>query len=57
MSEDMRKLAEEIKALKPPEQLRLAADLLENRRPEIAYTIVDRVRAELGAALALGRRG
>lgn len=50
---ELTKLAEEIKRLPPPEQLRLAAGLLEKERPEIAYHIIDRVRLELGAALAV----
>ena len=36
-----------------PDQLRLAAGLLEKRKPELAYRIADRVVTELGAALAL----
>lgn len=46
-------VADEIRSLSPPDQLRLAADLLEARRSELALTIVRRVATELGAALAL----
>jgi hypothetical protein len=52
----MRKLADDIKALSPPEQLRLAAELLENRQADLAYQVIDRVRLELGAALVIARR-
>lgn len=54
---DMRALAAEIEALSPPDKLRLAADLLEGRRPELAKSIIDTVAAELGAALLLARVG
>lgn len=53
MAENLEELAAEIKALPVPEQLRLAAGLLERKRPELAHTIIDRVCTELGAALAL----
>lgn len=49
------KLAKEIEALAPPEKLRLAALLLEERKPELALTILRRVATELGAALMLAR--
>ena len=49
--------AAEIEALSPPDKLRLAADLLDAQRPEIAKSIVDKVGAELGAAMLLGRLG
>lgn len=70
---DLQKLADEIRALPPEGQLRVAADLLETARdmPEarklavtrIAHSVADKVVTELGAALALhdmnsgGRRG
>lgn len=44
-----------IDALSPPDKLRLAAELLEARRAELAYTIADQVVKELGAALALAK--
>ncbi len=54
MSEiDIKAVAEEIKALSPPAKLRLAADLLEQRRGDLAHTIAEGVVLELGAALAL----
>lgn len=46
-----------IEAMPPPEQLRLAALLLENQRADLAYSILDMVKTELGAALALRRGG
>lgn len=70
---DLEKIRDEIDAMPPEGQLRLAADLLEAARsaPEerklavtrIAHSVADRVVTELGAALALndmksgGRRG
>jgi hypothetical protein len=53
MTEDLRNLAAEIEALSPADKLRLAADLLERQRPELAKTILDKVAVELGAALVL----
>lgn len=50
---DMLALAAKIEALDPPERLRLAASLLEVQRDDIAYSIVERVTTELGAAIAL----
>jgi hypothetical protein len=44
---------EELEELSPPDQLRLAAELLEKKNPRLAQAIVDRVSAELGAALLL----
>lgn len=46
-------LADEIKALSPPDKLRLAAGLLEQKRPELALRIARGVVEELGAALML----
>jgi hypothetical protein len=57
---DIHELAEQIKALTPPERLRMAADLMERKRGDIAYVIAKTVVDELGAALALrniARRG
>lgn len=51
----MSSLADEIKALSPPARLRLAADLLERRKPEIAHAIAESVTVELGAAIALAK--
>lgn len=53
---DLEALAEEISRLAPPDQIRLAADLLERKRPKMAYAILSRATTELGAALALVRR-
>jgi hypothetical protein len=50
-------LKAEIDALSPPARLRLAADLLEARKPELAQAIAERVVLELGAALALRKLG
>jgi hypothetical protein len=52
---DLKALAREIEALSPPARLRLAADLLENSRADLAHNIAERVVLELGAALALQR--
>lgn len=46
-------LKDQIESLSPPAKLRLAADLLENGKPEIARTIAERVALELGLALTL----
>lgn len=46
-------LSNEIKALSPPDKLRLAADLLEKQRADLAHTIARGVVEELGAALAI----
>jgi hypothetical protein len=48
-------LAKQIEDLSPPEKLRLAAGLLENRKAELAYTIARKVIDELGAALAISK--
>jgi hypothetical protein len=46
-------LAASIFRMSPPDQLRVAAGLLENRQAKLAYTVANRVTTELGAALAL----
>jgi len=48
-------VAEAIKRLSPPDRLRLAAGLLEEKRAALAYSIADGVVTELGAALALAK--
>jgi len=53
MKEILESLKHEIENLSPPNKLRLAADLLENKRPELAHAIAERVVTELSAALAL----
>lgn len=50
---ELTKIADEIKALSPPNRLRLAADLMDQRKGEIAYTIAKGVVEELGAAIAV----
>jgi hypothetical protein len=61
--DDLEALAARIDALSPPDQLRLAAELMEARRGDLAQPIIARVAKELGAVLALakiekmGRRG
>lgn len=54
--ENIRTVAEEIRALSPAAKLRLAADLLEAQRPGLAHTIAEGVVTELGAFLALQAR-
>jgi hypothetical protein len=54
---DIDAIKAKIEALSPPAKLRLAADLLEAGRGELAHTIADRVATELGAALALAKLG
>ena len=51
---EVEQLAAEIEGLSPPEKLRLAAVLLEAKRQALAKSILDKVCAELGAALLLG---
>ena len=53
MTTSLEELAEEINGLPPPARLRLAADLLEQRKPELAHSVASRVVTELGAVLAL----
>lgn len=48
-----RKLAAEIGALSPPEKLRLAADLLEQRLPDLAHRVASRVVDELATVIAM----
>ena len=47
---------ERIKALSPPDRLRLAAQLLEAKRVDTAYELIRQVKVELGAAMAMARR-
>lgn len=51
-NESLEALAEEIKALSPPDQLRLAADLMERKRGDVAHIIIERISIELGAVIA-----
>ena len=48
-------IAAQVEALSPPDQLHLAADLLEKRKADLAYAIAKRVVNELGIALAIKR--
>lgn len=50
---ELEAIAREIEALSPPAKLRLAADLMEKQRGELAHTIASAVVDELGAAIAL----
>jgi hypothetical protein len=50
---EIERINDEIRALPVHEQIRLAAELLEAKRPELAHAILDRVTTELGAWLAL----
>lgn len=54
---EVRRIWREIKKLSPPDKLRLAADLLEQRKAELAYSVAELVTRELGAALALDAAG
>lgn len=53
MTAGVQSVADQIDALSPPDALRLAANLLEQRRPELAQVIVDRIGDELRAAMVL----
>lgn len=53
MGDDVANLAGAIHALSPPAKLRLAADLLEQRRAALAHKIASSAVEELGASLAL----
>lgn len=57
MIDDLVKRAAAVRELSPPDQLRLAAELLEHQRAELAYSILERVKMELEYALAIARRG
>ncbi len=50
-------LAAEVMALTPAERLRMAADLLERRRPDVALTIARGVCGEIAVVLAPSRTG
>lgn len=52
---DLEALAEKIKAMPPPGRLRLAADLLEKGKPDLAASIAGLVVDELRFALAMKR--
>ena len=50
---DMEALVARIDKLTPPEKLRLAAELLDNKRLDIAYTIADQAVKLMGAYLTM----
>lgn len=55
---ELQALADKVNALPPPERLRLAAGLLEQRRPTTALAIIERIAQELRMAILLkGDRG
>lgn len=49
--QELEGLAMAIANMTPPERLRLAADLLDRKRPDVAHGIIRRVADELGAVL------
>ena len=51
----LERVLQQIDQMAPPEQLRLAADLLEAKHPEIAHAITSKVADELATALMLAR--
>ncbi|MES1164182.1 MAG: hypothetical protein ABUR63_00375 [Verrucomicrobiota bacterium] len=51
--DELQDLKNRIDSLPPPDRLRLAASLLEARKTQLAYAIIDRVKVELGAAMML----
>ena len=57
MADELLRCAEEIRMLSAPDQLRLAADLLDAGRDDVAAPIVRRVSDELHLAVVLARRG
>lgn len=53
---DMLALAAKIEAMTPPDRLRVAAGLMETKErrfEDMAYSIIEKVTTELGAAIAL----
>ena len=52
---DLTDIAADIEKLSPPDRLRLAASLLESRRPQLAHSIVERVALELSAVLGAAK--
>ncbi len=55
MSPEVKAIADEIKALSPAAQLRLAADLIEARQFTVAQPIVSRIGEELDFLLIASR--
>ncbi len=54
--EQAARLFTDVEKLSLPDQLRLAARLLDEQRPELAWSVAHRVFRELDAALAVARR-
>jgi hypothetical protein len=52
---DLEDMARRIRELSPPDQLRLAGDLLDAGKAELAHGVAHRVVLDLGAALAIRR--
>ena len=55
-SHDLEALAAKIQAMPPPDKLRLAANLLEQRNAKLAHTIAKSVVDELGLVLFVHER-
>jgi len=55
-SPDLTRLVHQIRAMPPADRLRLAADLLDAKRPEMAFAVVRMVHDELGVVVGLVRR-
>jgi hypothetical protein len=57
VSNESEEVYRQIDKLSPPDQLRLAAGLLEKREPAVAVAIARRVITELEALLVLKKKG
>jgi hypothetical protein len=55
MSDDFPALADKISRLSPSHKLRLAADLLDNDRAQLAHSIAEQAALQIGAELAAQR--
>ena len=53
--EQVEEVARRVLSISPADRLRLAAELLEAKRPDLAYAVLDRVRDELAAVMAYVR--
>lgn len=53
---DLEGLAQRIEIMSPPDQLRLAAELLEARRPEVAYAVAQKAVDKLGLIVRVAAR-
>lgn len=54
---ELERICAEINALPCPERLRMAADLFDKGRRELAHAIAERAVLEMGAALAVVKSG